>query len=238
MDAGGQRMDPTGLDAPRGGREPDGFDPAPRLNFVPPPEVPTPEYATVEARAKALAIDALLGIGGVILLGIVFGGVGPSNGLLWITIGGPPLIMATVLWLVYMTLMEVKYGASVGKRVRGLRVVMEDGSPVTHEAALMRNLLRFLDAAPYVVPYYVGARAAKGSPKLQRFGDRVAETMVVAAPAPDSAEALALEYAPPASDAAPAASRRRRGRLLVVGVAILLLVVAGGAAVFLMWGPS
>jgi uncharacterized RDD family membrane protein YckC len=56
---------------------------------------------------------------------------------------------------------------------------MEDGAPVTLEAALVRNLVRFLDAAPYVVPYLVAYLAARDSPKLQRFGDRVAETIVV-----------------------------------------------------------
>ena len=87
--------------------------------------------------------------------------------------------MATVLWLAYMTWMEGKHGASIGKRARGLRVVMEDGEPVHPEAALTRNLMRFLDAFPYVVPYLVGAYAVSKSPKMQRFGDRVAETMVV-----------------------------------------------------------
>ena len=50
---------------------------------------------------------------------------------------------------------------------------------MTPEAALTRNLMRFLDAIPYVVPYAVGAYAVSNSPKMQRFGDRVAETMVV-----------------------------------------------------------
>ena len=55
--------------------------------------------------------------------------------------------MATVLWLAYMTWMEGKHGASIGKRARGLSVVMEDdGEPVNPEAALTRNLMRFLDA--------------------------------------------------------------------------------------------
>ena len=56
---------------------------------------------------------------------------------------------------------------------------MEDGEPVTLEAALIRNLMRFLDALPYVVPYLVGSIVASNSPLMQRFGDRVAETMVV-----------------------------------------------------------
>ena len=157
-----------------------GFGRSPRMKFVPPPELPTPEYATIEARAKALGIDALLWLAAAVPLAILFGGISSSNGLLWIKFSGPPILMATVLWLVYMTLMETRYGASIGKRARGLRVVMEDGGQVTAEAALIRNLMRFLDAFPYVVPYLVGAIAISNSSTMQRFGDRTAETVVVA----------------------------------------------------------
>ncbi|MGA9162702.1 MAG: RDD family protein, partial [Actinomycetota bacterium] len=156
-----------------------GADLSPRMSFVPPPELPTPECASIEARAKAQGIDALVWLAALILLGIIFGGISSSNGLFRIKVSGPPFLMATVLWLAYMTLMEAKYGGSIGKRARGLRVVMEDGEPVNPEAALIRNLMRFLDAFPYVAPYVVGAIAASNSPLIQRYGDRVAETMVV-----------------------------------------------------------
>ena len=173
-------------DADRGSA---GFERSPRLKFVPPPELPTPEYATLQERAKALAIDALVWLAAAVPLAILFGGISSSNGLLWIKFSGPPILMATVLWLGYMTLMEVRYGGSIGKRARGLRVVMEDGAQVTAEAALIRNLMRFLDAFPYVVPYLVGAVAISNSPKLQRLGDRTSETIVVVA-VPASSEPI------------------------------------------------
>jgi uncharacterized RDD family membrane protein YckC len=66
---------------------------------------------------------------------------------------------------------------------------MEDGGQVTAEAALIRNLMRFLDAFPYVVPYLVGAVAISNSPKLQRLGDRTSETIVVVA-VPASSEPI------------------------------------------------
>jgi uncharacterized RDD family membrane protein YckC len=155
------------------------FEAPTSLHFVPPPEPQAPEYASLEERAKALAIDALLGFAAVLLLSVVFGGISSSNGFLRIRIGGPPILFGTVLWLVYMTLMESGRGASVGKRARGLRVVTEEGGAVTVEAALIRNLVRFLDAAPYVVPYLVAYRTASKSSKRQRYGDRVAETIVI-----------------------------------------------------------
>ena len=218
-----------------------GLNLSPRLNFVPPPEIKTPETASLEARGKALAIDALIGLGVFILLSIVYGGVSSSNGLLRIKISLPPLLMASVLWLVYMTWMEGKYGASIGKRSRGLRVVMEDGEPVHPEAALTRNLMRFLDAFPYVVPYVVGYYAISKSPKMQRFGDRVAETMVVVSSSKETdPSGLPPPLLPIGSGPAPVPSTRRKRlrQAVVVLMLLLLLVGAAAAALFLMRGTS
>jgi uncharacterized RDD family membrane protein YckC len=218
-----------------------GLNLSPRLNFVPPPEIPTPESASTRARAIALGIDALIGLGAFILLAIIYGGFSSSNGLLRIKISAPPLLMTTVLWLAYMTWMEAKNGASIGKRARGLRVVMEDGEPVTPEAALTRNLMRFLDAFPYVVPYVVGVYAISNSPKMQRFGDRVAETMVVLA-SPTGSHAGYAGLPPPlkpiGSGPAPAPTSRPKRRLRAVVVVMLLMVLVGAAAaaLFLMRG--
>ncbi len=154
---------------------------APHELFTPPPPVAEPSYADVGIRARALLIDALVGLAFALPLSLLMGGFSASNGFLRIQIGGLPLLCAVVLWLVYMTYMEGKYGASLGKRAKGLRVATEDGTQLTMEAALIRNILRFLDAAPYLIPYLVGIMAANKSPKKQRFGDRVAETVVVLA---------------------------------------------------------
>jgi uncharacterized RDD family membrane protein YckC len=189
----------------------------------------------MQARAIALGIDALIGLGAFILLAILYGGISSSNGLFRINISAPPLLMATILWLAYMTWMEAKHGASIGKRARGLRVVMEDGEPVTPEAALTRNLMRFLDAIPYVVPYVVGAYAVSNSPKMQRFGDRVAETMVVvSSPAGTDPLGLPQPLQPLGSGPGPVPSTPRRHRRLAVVVAMLLVVVVGGIAAFLL----
>jgi uncharacterized RDD family membrane protein YckC len=150
--------------------------------FTPPPPVVEPTLAEVNLRARALVVDMLVGLAMWLPLSLLLGGFSRSNGILRIQIGGVPFLCSVVLWMVYMTVMEGKYGASLGKRAKGLRVVSVDGSPLTLEASLIRNILRFLDAAPYVVPYLVGIMAANRSPLKQRFGDRVAETMVVVEP--------------------------------------------------------
>ena len=54
-------MDRADLDeVPEPDSKSQGLNLSPRLNFVPPPEVPTPESASIQARAKALGIDALV----------------------------------------------------------------------------------------------------------------------------------------------------------------------------------
>ena len=232
-------MDRADLDdVPEPNSTTQGLNLSPRLNFVPPPELPTPESASIQERARALGIDALVGLAALILLAIIYGGISSSNGLFRIRISGPPLLMATVLWLAYMTWMEAKHGASIGKRSRGLHVVMEDGEPVNPEAALTRNLMRFLDAFPYVVPYLVGAYAISNSPKMQRFGDRVAETMVVVSSPGTDPAGLPPPLLPLGSGPAPEPSTPRKRRRLAVVVLTLLVVVGGSAAVFFMMRGS
>jgi uncharacterized RDD family membrane protein YckC len=152
---------------------------APRVRFTPPPPAWEPTYAPLGKRAKALVIDLSLALAVVIPLAVLSDGISSSNGLLRIKFSAPPILLAMVLWMAYMTLMEGKYGASLGKRATGLLVVTEEGLPIELEAALIRNALRFLDAFPYVVPYLLGFIVANRSPRRQRFGDRVAETIVV-----------------------------------------------------------
>ena len=220
-------MDRADLDdVPERDSKTQGLNLSPRLNFVPPPEIPAPESASTKARAMALGIDALIGLAALILLAILYGGISSSNGLLRIKINGPALLMTTVLWLGYMTWMEWKKGASIGKRARGLLVVMEDGEPLTPEAALTRNLMRFLDAAPYVVPYVVGAYAISNSRKKQRFGDRVAETLVVVSSPGTDPAGLPPPLLPLGSGPAPASSTPRKRRRLAVVVLTLLVIVA------------
>jgi hypothetical protein len=100
--------------------------------------------------------------------------------------------------------------------------------------------MRFLDAAPYVVPYVVGAYAISNSPKMQRFGDRVAETMVVVSSPGTDPAGLPPPLLPIGSGAAPVppTGRKRRRLVVVVALTLLVVVVGGAAAFFLMRGGS
>ena len=68
-------------------------------------------------------------------------------------------------------------GLTVGKLACGLRVRMADGTPIKFSAALGRNLLRVADFLP--PPYFSGLLATFTTPKAQRLGDLVANTVVV-----------------------------------------------------------
>jgi uncharacterized RDD family membrane protein YckC len=71
-------------------------------------------------------------------------------------------------------------GQTIGKRALGIAVVRADGAPVTFLSALIRNVLRVIDALPGT--YLVGAIAVFASSRNQRLGDMAAGTLVVHRP--------------------------------------------------------
>ncbi len=68
-------------------------------------------------------------------------------------------------------------GQTIGKRLLHLRVIDLNGLPLRIEQAWVRNLMRIFDALPFA--YLVGGISVLSSPLMQRFGDRVAGTLVV-----------------------------------------------------------
>jgi uncharacterized RDD family membrane protein YckC len=72
-------------------------------------------------------------------------------------------------------------GQTPGKRLLKLRVIREDGRPITLWEALARNLLRIFDAIPgFVFPVYsIGLITIFSSRRDQRIGDIFAGTVVV-----------------------------------------------------------
>lgn len=72
-------------------------------------------------------------------------------------------------------------GQTPGKRLLKLRVIREDGRPVTIWEAIARNLLRIFDAAPgFLIPIYsVGLIVIFLSNRDQRVGDLFAGTVVI-----------------------------------------------------------
>jgi uncharacterized RDD family membrane protein YckC len=109
----------------------------------------------------------------------------PLYVLAWLSMGdlfaSAPAVFAlafALVPLVYWTVAEGLTGRTVGKAIVRIRVVNEDGSPLTWRGALVRNLFRY---ATHAVPLaeVVTLLAIVTSPREQRIGDLVAHTVVV-----------------------------------------------------------
>jgi uncharacterized RDD family membrane protein YckC len=89
------------------------------------------------------------------------------------------LVIAAIS-LSYFFICESLFGQTLGKRARGLRVLLADGRPAPVNAIAARNVLRVIDVLPNV--YLVGALVMIFSGKRrQRIGDLVAGTIVTRA---------------------------------------------------------
>jgi uncharacterized RDD family membrane protein YckC len=89
--------------------------------------------------------------------------------------------VSLLIFLLYYILLEGAYGQTVGKMAVNIKVVREDGTKIDYTDAVVRTILRIIDAIPFVVPYLLGAILIWTSDKKQRLGDRTAHTVVVKA---------------------------------------------------------
>lgn len=89
------------------------------------------------------------------------------------------ILSVFLIWAGYFAVFEWLWnGQTPGKRRLKLRVIREDGRPVTFWEAAARNLLRIFDMTPF--PFYsVGLICVFVSERDQRIGDFVAGTVVV-----------------------------------------------------------
>ncbi len=169
-------------------------------------EIETPEHVTLDLEIAGIGSRALAGVIDMLLLagaslavllaiailagfGFTFGRVAPVLLLL----GG------FAAWNGYFILFEgMRRGQTPGKRLAGIRVVMDTGHAVTLGAATARNLLRIADFLP--PPYLIGILLVAFHPRGKRLGDLVAGT-VVARDRPQEAMVVARaeheEDAPP-----------------------------------------
>jgi uncharacterized RDD family membrane protein YckC len=71
---------------------------------------------------------------------------------------------------------EGLHGSTLGKRICGLTVISENGTPATLPGALKRNIAYFWDALFFGL---IAARKMSESPRNQRYGDVWGGTQVV-----------------------------------------------------------
>ena len=137
------------------------------------------------SRLYAMLVDT------IIVLGTV-NGIGWVIYLIFAKAPGFGVFVTTLaefaLGFTYSAVLEAFWnGQTIGKRLFHLRVIDQSGLPLRVEQAWVRNLMRVFDALPFA--YLVGGLSILSSPLLQRFGDRVAGTLVVRqTPLADSSE--------------------------------------------------
>jgi len=91
---------------------------------------------------------------------------------------GIGLILTFLLEWFYPVYFELfKNGQTPGKKVYNLYVTMENASPITPAASVIRNLLRFVDFLPFF--YGFGFISMMFTKRFQRLGDLVASTVVL-----------------------------------------------------------
>ncbi len=138
------------------------------------------------------------------------------------SIAGWGLLASMLLWLAYMTVMEATVGASLGKLLAGQRVAGREGDRPSAGAAIVRNLMRFIDG---ILFYLVGAIAIWTSDDRQRFGDRLANTYVVARKSDPGTTGTARTFAITVAQKRPAVA------VMVLGLAVIGAVVVGTSLV-------
>jgi uncharacterized RDD family membrane protein YckC len=127
------------------------------------------------SRLYAMLLDIAIVLGTVNGIGLLIYRIfakAPGFGVMVITLA------EFAIGFAYGALLEGFWnGQTIGKRLFHLRVIDQSGLPLQIEQAWVRNLMRVFDALPFA--YLVGGISMLSSPLMQRFGDRVAGTLVV-----------------------------------------------------------
>jgi len=131
--------------------------------------------ASPASRLHAMLLDIAIVLGTVNGIGLLVYWIfakAPGFGVMVVTLA------EFAIGFAYGALLEGFWnGQTIGKRLFHLRVMDQAGLPLRIEQAWVRNLMRVFDALPFA--YLIGGISVMSSPLMQRFGDRVAGTLVV-----------------------------------------------------------
>lgn len=149
--------------------------------------------ASIGNRFLAVAIDHTIQYLGIFIIAWIF--IGLAGGGSDVLEGSSSFISEMPKWSIaililglfvifagYFILFEWLWnGQTPGKRILKLRVIRDDGRPITLWEAIARNLLRICDAVPgFFLPIYsVGLMTIFASSRDQRVGDIFAGTVVI-----------------------------------------------------------
>lgn len=133
----------------------------------------------------AVGLAAGLAMGILVAIGSALQGIPGDESIQKLSATTPLAFLAALIGDIALhAVAEALHGSTVGKRICGLTVISEDGTPATLPGALKRSIAYFWDALFFGL---VGARKMSESPRNQRFGDVWGHTQVVRLSALDPA---------------------------------------------------
>ena len=142
-------------------------------------ETPENVVLTYQMAGPAIRLAAyLLDVGVRFVLIIVVGSVLLITGVVMPGASGGLLLIAHFLneWFYFVVCEGFFKGKTVGKHVFGLRVIQEQGHPMTFWSAMLRNLVRAAESFPLYGPAFISMLCSR---RFQRLGDLVARTVVI-----------------------------------------------------------
>jgi uncharacterized RDD family membrane protein YckC len=148
-------------------------------------QIATPEGVTLElvlagagSRAAAAVVDLVIqGLAAAILSGLVVALVLLAGWPLGIAAAVDAVLGFLVLFAYNIYFELRRSGRTVGKQLNGLRVLRDDGGPVSFTSSAIRNIVRLLDVYGLLgVPAIVSVLVTRDN---QRLGDLAAGTIVV-----------------------------------------------------------
>ncbi len=142
----------------------------------------TPEGVELSLAPAGIYFRMVAFLVDLVILLILLSLVGLILELLGLLIGGAAqgleMLGSFLIYWSYPVFCELRFqGATAGKKVMGLKVVMDNGVPVTLSASLLRNFLLFADFLPLF--FLTGANLMLFHPQHKRLGDIAAGTVVV-----------------------------------------------------------
>ena len=125
----------------------------------------------------AVGLAAGLATGILVAIGSALQGIPGDKTIEKLSATTPLAFLASLIGDVALhAVAEGLHGSTLGKRICGLTVISEDGTPATLPDAVKRSIAYFWDALFFG---WVGARKMAESPRNQRFGDVWGHTQVV-----------------------------------------------------------
>jgi uncharacterized RDD family membrane protein YckC len=139
-------------------------------------EVETPEGVALHLRCAGVAPRSLAWLVDFLIRFAILAGLGTVLGLLGGAGAGAMLVAMFLVFWGYPIVFEVwRDGQTPGKRAFGLKVVCDNGTPVTWLPSVVRNLLRTVDMLPLMYSFgvasclVIGPRAASATSSPARW---------------------------------------------------------------------